>query len=98
MGHLDVIVAYDRHEMAPDADRRIINGCIEEIRACIAERRPEDAKLLLAQLLFDFQPLIVRDTGLKAIIVSLLDQCDAFSLQQRLLIAAGAIEGLSALP
>ncbi len=94
MGYLDVIAAPDRPDTVPDADRRIVHGCIEEIKACIAEKRPEDSKLLLAQLLFDFQPLIIRDTGLKAIIFSLLDQCDAYSLQQRLLIATGAIEGL----
>lgn len=96
MGHLDVIAAYDRHDTAADADRQIVHGCIEEIKAGIADRRPEDTKLLLAQLLFDFQPLIIRDTGLKAIVASLLDQCDAYSLQQRLLIATGAIEGLPA--
>ena len=93
MGHLDVIDAYGT---PPDADRQIVHGCIEGIKACIAEKRSEDTKLLLAQLLFDFQPLIIRDSGLKAIIVSLLDQCDASSLQQRLLIATGAIEAFPA--
>ena len=93
MGYLDVIVAYDRHDTAADADRQIVQGRIEGIKACIAAKQLGEAKLLLAQLLFDFQPLILRDTGLKAIVTSLLDQCDAFALQQRWLIATGAIEG-----
>jgi hypothetical protein len=96
MGHLDIIGAQGRQDQGSDADRLTVHRCIEGVRACIAERRAEDTKLLLAQLLFDFQPLIIRDTGLKAIIVALLDQCDASSLRQRLLIATGASEGFPA--
>lgn len=92
MTHLDVIEAHNRLTPGQDADRLIVHSCIEGVKACMAEHRSEDTKRMLAQLVFDFQPLIIQDTGLKAIVISLLDQCHASALQQRLLIATGAVE------
>jgi hypothetical protein len=92
MTYLDVIGTPNRLTPGQDADRMFVHSCIESVRACLAEHRAEDTRRLLAQLVFDFQPLIIQDAGLKAIVISLLDQCRASALQQRLAIATGAVE------
>lgn len=97
MGHIELVEFQGRHAGATsfigleDADFLVVQRNIEKIEACIDARMPEEARLLLAQLVFDFQPLIAEDSCLLSTVLSLLDQCGASALKQRLLVATGTI-------
>lgn len=76
-----------------DSDLLLICRSIVKIETCLKAKLFEEGRPLLAQLLFDFQPQIVADPGLLAVVLSLLTQCEAPVLKQRLRLAADAASG-----